>query len=280
MTNLMPFDVVPASAMEVAMTAVLLFVGLFLAAITISSTTAALSSIDSEDSVYRQQLSIFLSYMQSKNIDSRLLRRISEYFEYSHKASFKKIIESTALPRLPPDMSVELHIHLYRTLLLKCPIFDYQQFTMEAVLELLQELQPEVYAPKQKVVIQGDANTSLYIINRGIVEVWKDQDDPEKAKMLVRLSDNDFFGERSLLSSIHAGGAGGKTTATVQCVTYCDMLTLELHRFSQVLMKHGHQAHEVTGAIKRSAWVRDQSKTVSSRGEDRASRDRASFRCD
>ena len=47
------------------------------------------------------------------------------------------------MPRLPPDMSVELHIHLYRTLLLKCPIFDYQQFTMEAVLELLQGWQSE-----------------------------------------------------------------------------------------------------------------------------------------
>ena len=232
------------------MTILSLFVGLFLSSITISAATAVLSSIDSEDSVYRQQRTLFMRYMQSKSVKSELLGRISEYFLFFQDSSVKKILELPALPPLPVGMNVELHIQLYRALLRNCPVFDYKQFTMEVVLDFIYELKPSVFVPNQHIVNENEKNYTLYIISSGLADVWTNVDDPEKRMWLSRLKANDFFGERSLLDRYTKSG-DGRARATVKSVTYCNMLTLEVERFAAVLKSHGHGAQQVTEALKR-----------------------------
>ena len=188
------------------------------------------------------------------------MQRIFDYYQYRNQAADKTIINSTALPQLPADFSVELHIALHRTLLLKCSLFDYQNVPSQAVLELLYALSSEVFPPAHKVVVQGFKNATLYIISRGLVEVWKDLDDPINREMVRTMTDNDFFGERSLLDSIEAGdlSAGGKpASSTVVCVTYCDVLTLSQQHYVAVLEKYGHNGCNLAEAIKSSASLRD-----------------------
>jgi len=266
MTNLMPHDVEPIAVSEVMFTVVCMFIGLFLAAITISSTTTMLSSIESRDSAYRQQLATFMDYMQSKRVNADLLQRIFDYYQYRNQAADKSIINSTALPQLPTDFSVELQVALHRTLLLKCSLFDHQNVPSQAVLELLYALSSEVFPPAHKVVVQGFKNATLYIISRGLVEVWKDMDDPINREMVRTMTDNDFFGERSLLDSIEAGDLSAKpASSTVVCVTYCDVLTLSQQHYVAVLEKYGHNGRNLAEAIKSSASLRDRKYSYTTR---------------
>ena len=58
-------------------------------------------------------------------------------------------------------------------------------------------------------------------VNRGVVAVWKNYGKP-RARQLATLSNSDFFGEASLM----AEDSQPTANATVQCMSYCDMLAL------------------------------------------------------
>ena len=66
MTAMTPFDIVPVTGPEVAVTTVAIFFGLLINIIIISSVTSALQSLDSKRLVGRQQLETVTRYLLFK----------------------------------------------------------------------------------------------------------------------------------------------------------------------------------------------------------------------
>ena len=74
--------------------------------------------------------------------------------------------------------------------------------------------------PGEKIIQKGDRGDGMYFISSGAVEVLLPQ-------RTVRLGRGDFFGEMALLS-------GGRRSADVKALSYCQMLVLraaDFHRF-------------------------------------------------
>ena len=77
-----------------------------------------------------------------------------------------------------------------------------------------------VHMPSDIVVAEGQVDSSLYFISRGVVRVWKDFEGAANARqLLVTLEENDFFGENSILGD-------GNAKATVECFSFCELLVL------------------------------------------------------
>ena len=149
--------------------------------------------------------------------------------------------------QLPESLSLMLTIQLHRKLIQGCPVFQNLP-SVEAVIDLLMHLQPELYTPSTIVIHEGEPNTRLYFINRGTVWVWARFSSGE-GDLLATLSANDFFGEASLMHK-HSPVAN----ATVQCASFCDVLTLKDKHFQAVLSRYEGLEDE----LQRSAEARNQ----------------------
>lgn len=237
-TGLIPFDVMPTTGVEALVTILFLLFGFSLNIVIVSSATSALQTIDSKQP-QRHELEAISRYLVFKNVPSALAGRIVDFFQYQSRSS-KSILELTPLKELPPDLSMRLTMELNRKLIRDCPIFH--ALPSKAVLLLVQALRPVVFVPMYLVLQENHPNTAVYFINRGVVRVWKNfrSKNPEDRTKIATLTNNDFFGEQSLTQNDAAAansnpGADPRlsnlATATVQCLSYCDMLVLQREHF-------------------------------------------------
>lgn len=90
--------------------------------------------------------------------------------------------------------------------------------------ELLMLFRPRSASPGERVVRAGDRANGMYFIASGAAEVQLDSEP-------VRLEAGAFFGEMALLS-------GGRRTADVIAVDFCQFLVLERRDFNVFMSKH------------------------------------------
>ena len=250
MTGFVPFDVMPNTLLEVTVTVVALFFGLLVNTVIISSTTSALQSMSFKSARVVNKLETINAYMRHKHVPVLLARKITAFFEYQLSPHRAGTGGQHDLGELPPSLAVELIMHTHQDLFRECPIF--QLISPSTALSLVERFEAVVYVPGEIVIHEGAANAALYVINRGLVTVWKHNAEASapkgsagSKKVLTTLTDNDFFGEQTLLKTITAhnksqpGPVEIKTpiqaSATCQCASYCDMFRLTSQHFMTVL---------------------------------------------
>ncbi|MBB3313738.1 CPA2 family monovalent cation:H+ antiporter-2 [Rhizobium sp. BK196] len=94
----------------------------------------------------------------------------------------------------------------------------------DALEELLLLFNPKLASPGERVIRRGDRGDSMYFISSGAVEV-------RLASGAVRLEPGAFFGEMALLS-------GGRRTADVIAVDFCQFEVLERRDFNMFMSRH------------------------------------------
>jgi CRP-like cAMP-binding protein len=102
-----------------------------------------------------------------------------------------------------------------------------------------ERLQRKHFEPGDEVISQGEVGETAYIIESGRLEVLKD------GKKVAELAKGDCFGEIALLSDI-------KRTATVRCLTPCELTILARDDFKTLTSGQGALAE----AIRRQAEER------------------------
>ena len=131
-------------------------------------------------------------------------------------------------------------MHTHQDLFRECPIF--RLVPPPTALSLVEHFEPVVFVPGEVVIYEGKGNAALFVINRGLVNVWRiDSESPTGRKDLTTLTDNDFFGEQTLLKNITATDSTlenytpRQANATCQCASYCDMFRLSSEDFLAVI---------------------------------------------
>jgi CPA2 family monovalent cation:H+ antiporter-2 len=102
------------------------------------------------------------------------------------------------------------------------PLFS--EVNEDALEELLLLFQARLAPPGERVIRRGDRGDSMYFISSGAVEV-------RLASGSVRLEPGAFFGEMALLS-------GGRRTADVIAVDFCQFEVLERRDFNMFMSRH------------------------------------------
>ena len=103
----------------------------------------------------------------------------------------------------------------------------------QAVLSLLRRLKPEVHPPDTLLIQEGLPNRKMFLVSSGVLNVWKHYSTIHLREHISTLHKNDFFGEQSLISK-----GDQRANATVQTVSFCDMLILRQEDFEEVLRPH------------------------------------------
>lgn len=101
----------------------------------------------------------------------------------------------------------------------------FRFFPMEAILTLVQRLQPVLVLPQETIMQQGQSGLGLFFIIRGSVNVWRGE------MLLARLKGNDYFGERSLLTE-------NPVEASVVAETFTDLMLFDKEDVQAILRQH------------------------------------------
>ncbi len=96
------------------------------------------------------------------------------------------------------------------------------------------------YAAGERILTQGDPGDSLFLIDRGEVEVSARVG--AASRSLARLMEGQFFGEMALLT-------GETRSATVSAVTDVDLFVLDKGGFEQVLAKNPSVAVDISAIL-------------------------------
>jgi len=167
-----------------------------------------------------------------------LSSKIVDFFAYKLNSSATSL-QDVDLSELPIDLAMHLTLELHKTLLRKCFIFTV--LPPRFLVPLLRQLRPMVAVPGELIVREGHRNEKLFFIHQGMVQVMVGFDDPDenKRKTLAKLSDNDFFGEASLIQDNTEGGESkGVANATIMCISYCEFLTLSKQQLDSRMARH------------------------------------------
>ena len=100
----------------------------------------------------------------------------------------------------------------------KVPFF--KNCDIRAMISVIERMHAAIYCPNEVIVREGAPGKAIYLINQGRVRVLKGD------TQVAILVDNDFFGEKSIITDDVTG-------ASVRAVTYCDMSVLLREQFKQ-----------------------------------------------
>jgi len=226
-TSLVPRDIEPVTIMESVLTTTTMFFGLLLNAFVISSLTQALQTMNSKKELTGKKLDMIKSYLLVKTVPADLRSRILEYFEYLYTSSAAlNNNQRDMFQDMPPALSAQLALSTNRKLAAKCGFF--RDVTNATFIKVITDLRPTVFVPEQVIVREGLALTSIYFINRGIVQVVAHE------MAVGTMTNNDNFGLDDYFDA-SVGSVVPTVKKTITAVTYCDMMELYVGELDDLL---------------------------------------------
>ena len=224
-TAMIPYDVMPATALECTVTFFAMFVGLLLNAVVISSLTTALTSMNSKRELAGKQLDTIRNYLMVKAVPNDLKNRILEYYEYLLTSS-QALASSINYDALPATLAAQLAISINRKLAARCLLF--RDISNESFVKVIEKLEPMIVVPAQLIVFEGHPLTAVYFINRGLVQLLA------RMQPIALLRDNENFGFDDFIGTLDSGKPA-VVQLTAKAVGYCDLMTLSVETLAAIL---------------------------------------------
>ena len=215
-TSMVPRDIEPVTPLECFVTTITMFVGLLLNAFVISSLTTALATMNSKKELAGKQLDTIRNYLILKGVPTDLRSRILEYYEYLFTSS-QSLASSVKMDEMPPNLSAQLVIAMYRKLAAKCTLM--KEVSEPCLITLMQGLVPCVFVPGQLLVFEGHSLHAVYFINRGHIQLL------ERTVHVALLRDHDNFGIDDFMLG-YTTNKPAIVRCTAKSITYCDVMTL------------------------------------------------------
>ncbi|MBB3391120.1 CPA2 family monovalent cation:H+ antiporter-2 [Rhizobium sp. BK275] len=163
---------------------------------------------------------IFVAEKLNRNIKVKWPRLYESYGRRNQDALARELEKIRALGE---ERARQHHLRIQQ-LVETFPLFS--EADEDALEELLLLFNPKLASPGERVIRRGDRGDSMYFISSGAVEV-------RLASGAVRLEPGAFFGEMALLS-------GGRRTADVIAVDFCQFEVLERRDFNMFMSRHQH----------------------------------------
>ena len=125
----------------------------------------------------------------------------------------------------------------------------FQPLTSEELQSIACKVRPSVYGPPERIVVQGDQGTSLFILDSGTVDILVQEKEKIPLKV-AELQAGAVFGEMALLT-------GDPRTATVRAATEVVILEVTWDIFRPILMERQEIIEQISQllATRRSATI-------------------------
>jgi len=228
-------DVLPMNDAEYLYAICVMLFGVGVFGYIVGNMASLLANFDPAKAHYLETMEKLAAFMKYKKVPHPLQRRIREYLEYLWEKR-RGYDEASALSALPPQLIVEVSVHLKRDIIEKAPFF--RGAGEDLVREIALQMRPVTYLPGDHVFKAGDRGREMYFISKGRLEVVSQ----DGTTVLTTLSEGEFFGEIALLQN-------RPRTASVRALEYCDLYTLDKSALDHVLEVNPAFAAQVQESI-------------------------------
>ena len=200
----------------------------------LSNIASLLSRADAAREHHMDNLDRIETFMHSHTIGTELRGKVRAYYNYlwRHKKGYS---DRSLLDGLPAKMQSELFVAINRAIIEKVPLF--RDAEPEMIEELMNELEPRVFVPGERIFKIDDPGDALYFIQDGAVEIIG-----RDGSTIVVLREGAFFGEVALTSA-------QSRNATAQAMGFCDAYLLHRAAFDRVIQAHPHFREHIESAV-------------------------------
>ena len=176
-------------------------------------------------------------YSKYNDSDAMVRERIWYAFQ-REKLHFPYPTRTLHIEEKIPEIDVEATISLASERLKRVPIFD--PLSEEELEKLAKASKSRIYAPGEPIVRLGGEGNSMFVINSGSVSVEVIENGNKK--VVNELSENDFFGEMSLLT-------GQPRTANVIATVETEVLQIRKNALKPILESNPVLVQSITEII-------------------------------
>jgi len=252
--------------------AIFMFFGVTQIAMLIGHLSLMLASKYQASAAFRMKLDRVKAECEYYKVPWDLQNRVFAYYDYlwvNQKQYDDKILLMNDRG-MSSDLRGKLALYLYKDVIQGVSLFERVDDTFLS--KICMELQTRVYLPQDWVILKGDIGSELYIISRGVVQVFvvdpmeeiDDDDDDDwgeegnnkplsrddKRKNLLKAAEDEsiflrrgnFFGEVSLLMET-------RRTTSVQARTVTELNVLVQEVFEEILRESPEFANEMKNLV-------------------------------
>ena len=193
----------------------------------LARSASIVQSINERGEEHNNKLALVSSVLRRKHVPSSLRTSISDYYKFLWSSSQG---DESIMNDLPPVLQLQVDIVATKAMFSRVTLFRF--FPMDAILMLVQRLQPVLVLPNEIVLRQGQAGIGLFFIARGLVNVLRDDE------VVNRMKGNEYFGERSLLTQ-------EPVSCTVRAATFADLMLFEGEDVQEILAEYPAIVEEI-----------------------------------
>jgi hypothetical protein len=153
--------------------------GVFINAFIIGSVGTALSDLDADEAERKKMLEQIYLYLRSRNVPTRMMTRIKDYYEYCWGTHL--LAKDELFGTLHMGLKMELNLYLKRQLVTQVPAF--LSLAPATTVELVDRLTTRIYLPLEFIVMAHEKGREMYSILRGKVEILHASEDPGRASI-------------------------------------------------------------------------------------------------
>lgn len=186
----------------------------------LSNVASLLSRGDAAREHHMDNLDRVETFMRLHHIPLDLRGHIREYYHYMWTTK-KGYNDQSLLEGLPGKIQSELWFFINRSIIEKVPFLKGAD--PEMIEDLMNQLQPRVFVPGERIFRIDEVGDALYFIHAGQVEVVA-----RDHGVIARLGEGAFFGEMALISD-------KPRNATVRAASFCDIYVLQRQSFERVV---------------------------------------------
>ncbi|NBT23929.1 hypothetical protein EBT11_04685 [bacterium] len=214
-------DITPKTEPQMIYTMLAMILGAGLYATVVANVASLIARADSARAAFDSKIERLNTFMKYKNMPEPLQKRILGYHEYLWQTGLGHDHE-TLLEDLSPGLRRSVGVFLNRHIMEQIPMLRGAD---AAVLHrLISGVTSVVYTPGDTILHHGEPGDTMYLINRGEVEVV----DPKQG-VVATLGGGDYFGELALLDPDRP------RLADVRAKTFCALSVIDRETFTMVL---------------------------------------------
>lgn len=213
----------PLTVAQTSFSTCSVLLGMFTTATITGSVTSLLANADVVAGQQRQKRSRIRHYLRVNKVPEALSTKIHAYYDYLWGSTTLPSADDDLFKDLSDTLKIKLSLAVKRKWILSCPLF--RDLDPASMVSLCSRLVPKICEPDQVLMAEGEHGTTMFFVIRGTLAV-STLDARSRTRIQVAvLRAGDHFGETAIVTQ------GGKRTATIRAVTFCELYMLTKSAF-------------------------------------------------
>jgi len=241
---------------EMLFALICMIVGVVFYGYIIASAAASLANADVQRARYQQKLNTINRFLKEQNVGVGMKKRILGFYDFLWRRNRGVNLENL-FQGLPISLQADITLSLYKDIIESVPLFQGTELGFTKMLSLY--IKPLLVPQGEYIVRKGDIGEEMFFINKGIVEVVSEHENPI---IFDTMSPGRFFGEISTIFKC-------PRTASIRTQTNADLYVLKKKDLDDVLSHYPQIRKQIIEtAEERQRMVRERAEAAAKKKQE------------